>query len=130
MMRMSQQAGIRKARAALRHVRPDSNSPRETKLRLQTVRAGFPEPELNGELALLGGKKTWGDLVFRRWGAVMEFDGEQHRTKDKQWRRDVDRLNDLVEAGWLTTRVRSDSRDHLERLERNLRSRGWRPGMK
>jgi hypothetical protein len=128
--RMSQQAGIRKARIALRQVRPDSNSPRETKLRLQVARAGFPEPELNGELLLPGGEKTWGDLVFRRWGTLMEFDGQQHRTSDRQWRRDVDRLNGLAEAGWLNTRVHKDSRDHLQRLARNLRSRGWRPGMK
>jgi very-short-patch-repair endonuclease len=130
MKRMTQQSGLRKAKAAAREMRDDSNSPRETKLRLQVVRAGFPEPELNGEIRLTSGKRTWGDLVYRRFGTLIEFDGEQHRTRDRQWRRDVDRLNDLVEDGWLNTRVRNDSRDHLQRLERNLRRRGWKPGMK
>lgn len=128
--RMTQQSGIRKARAAARELRAGSNSPRETRLRLEVLRAGFPEPELNGEILLRNGKRTWGDLVFRRYGTLLEFDGEQHRTDARQWRRDVDRLNDLVDDGWLTTRVRSDSRDHLQRLERNLRRRGWRPGAK
>jgi len=128
--RMTQQAGIRKARAALRDIRENSNSPRETKLRLQALRAGFPEPELNGEIRLSNGKRTWGDLVYRNFGTLMEFDGAQHRTKERQWNRDVDRLNDLVDDGWLTTRVRKDSRDHLQRLDRNLRRRGWKPGLK
>jgi very-short-patch-repair endonuclease len=124
--RLSQQAGIRRARLALRELRENSNSPRETRLRLEVLRAGFPEPELNGEIVLGDGRRTWGDLVFRKWRTLLEFDGEQHRTQDRQWRRDVDRLNDLVEHGWLTTRVRRDSTDHLARLERNLRRRGWR----
>jgi hypothetical protein len=128
--RMAQQPGIRMARRALRELREDSNSPRETKLRLQVLRAGYPEPELNGEIRLSNGKRTWGDLVFRRYGTLMEFDGEQHRTSDRQWSRDVDRLNDLVDDGWLTTRVLKNSRDHLQRLDRNLRCRGWSPGSK
>jgi len=76
--RMRQQAGgIRKARLALREIRENSNSPRETKLRLEVLRAGFPEPELNGEIALGNGRRTWGDLVFQRWGTLMEFDGKR-----------------------------------------------------
>lgn len=128
MGRMTQQPGMRRVRVALRDVRADSNSPRETKLRLQVLRAGFPEPELNGEIRLSNGKRTWGDLVFRKYGTLMEFDGAQHRTRERQWNRAVDRLNDLVEDGWLNTRVRKDSRDHVQRLARNLRSRGWRQG--
>lgn len=125
--RMSQQAGIRNVRRALGELREDSNSPREVALQLQVKRAGFPEPELNGEIWLSNGKRTWGDLVFRKYKTLMEFDGKQHRTDERQWQRDVERLNDLIEDGWLIIRVQKGSRDHLDRLARTLRKRGWRP---
>jgi hypothetical protein len=127
MARMTQQAGMRRVRAALPELREDSNSPRESKLRLEVIRAGFPEPEPNGHIRLSNGKETRGDLVFRRFRTILEFDGEQHRLTRRQWSRDVDRLNDLGEDDWLVLRVRNDSTNHLQRLDRSLRRRGWRP---
>ena len=36
---------------------------------------------------------------------LVEYDGEQHRTDNRQYARDVVRLNDLSAEGWLTIRV-------------------------
>lgn len=40
--------GAKRLRAALEFIRPGTDSPRETMARLAIVRAGLPEPEING----------------------------------------------------------------------------------
>lgn len=127
--RWSGRRGVRALVAARRDIRPGSASARETRLRLLVLRAGFPEPELNGPLEIRGGL-THGDLVFRPWRVLLEYDGEQHRMSERQFLRDVDRLNDLALAGWLVVRVnrRTPDRATIEQLDAALRSRGWRPG--
>jgi hypothetical protein len=123
--------GIRSLRAARRELRPRSASARETLLRLLVLRAqaGYPEPELNGPIRLSTGALTHGDLVFRRYRVILEYDGRQHRTDDRQAIRDVDRLNDLARDGWLVVRVHKGTTDAatLAWLDSALRSRGWRP---
>jgi hypothetical protein len=42
--------GIGRLAAALRLIRPNTDSARETMLRLLVIRAGFPEPEVNGTI--------------------------------------------------------------------------------
>jgi hypothetical protein len=120
--------GVRALIAARADLRSGSASARETRCRLLVVRAGFPEPELNGSIELSGGT-TPGDLVFREYRVLLEYDGEQHRTSDHQYARDIERLNDLALAGWLVVRVtkRTPPAVILDRLDRALRSRGWRP---
>lgn len=115
-------------RAARRDVRAGSASRRETLLRLRILSAGFPEPELNAPIALGAGWTTHGDLVFRRYGVLLEYDGEQHREDDEQFHRDVERLNDLAADGWIVIRIgrRLPPARAIDQLERALRSRGWR----
>ena len=86
-----------------------------------------PEPECNGEILLPDGVKTWGDLMYRPWRVVFEWDGEDHRLVARRYRQDVERLNDLALAGWIVVRVnRYDAMDvALRWLDRALRSRGW-----
>ncbi|MGW4930049.1 hypothetical protein ACWEOH_12915 [Agromyces sp. NPDC004153] len=131
LVRFGSTRGIRSLRAARREMRPRSASPRETGLRLLVLRApaGYPEPELNGPIRLSTGAVTHGDLVFRRYRVVLEYDGAHHRTDTRQSTRDVDRLNDLARDGWLVVRVHKGTTDPaaLDWLDSALRSRGWRP---
>jgi len=112
-------------------MRARSASPRETRLRLLVLRSpvGFPEPELNGPILLSTGALTHGDLVFRRYRVILEYDGGHHRELERQAIRDVDRLNDLGRDGWLVIRVHKHTTDAaaLAWLDSALRSRGWRP---
>jgi very-short-patch-repair endonuclease len=92
------------ARSAVRWMRAGAESRQETLLRLDLLRAGLPAPELN--VPILGGGRflAYGDIVYSRWKVLVEYDGEQHRTSSAQYRRDIERHDDLVRAGWLFVR--------------------------
>ncbi|MCP2367000.1 hypothetical protein BCL57_001154 [Agromyces flavus] len=126
--RFGSRRGAVRLRAARLDLRAGSASRRETRLRLRVLRAGFPEPELNTRIGLAGSRSTHGDLVFRAYRVLLEYDGEQHRGDDAQFHRDVERLNDLAAAGWIVIRVgrRLPLERALDQLELALRSRGWR----
>lgn len=122
--------GVQRLRGALEWVRPRVESRRETYLRLMVVRAGFPEPDTNVPLPLRAGRKgARGDLVYLTWRVLVEYDGEQHRTDDAQYARDVERLDDLAADGWRVIRATkaTDPAEVLARLDEALRARGWRP---
>ncbi|GAA4184024.1 hypothetical protein GCM10022288_04190 [Gryllotalpicola kribbensis] len=121
--------GVRTLREALPQLRENVWSPRETWARLVIVRAGLPEPARNERIHGPDGKLiAIGDLVYRRWKVLVEYEGERwHRHR---WSGiDVDRYNRLVLAGWTVIRVR---RHHtaadVERMTREaLLLKGWRP---
>lgn len=118
--------GCRRLRAAREHLDVGSESPKETQLRLRVIEAGFPAPESNGVITLRSGRSTHGDLVFRRWMVLLEYDGDHHREDDSQWAKDVDRLNELAANGWLVIRVnkRSDFDEIARQLSEALELRG------
>jgi hypothetical protein len=126
-VRFGSRPGVAALRRARIDIRPRSASRRETLLRLNVLRHGYPEPECNGAIELSAGWMTHGDLVFRRYRVLLEYDGEQHRTDDRQFHRDVERLNDLATDGWIVIRVgrRLPLRRALAQLDRALRARGW-----
>ena len=125
--------GARKLREALGWVRPGVDSPKETVLRLLLVRAHLPEPEVNGEIFDSSGTKiATGDLIYREYRVVVEYDGEQHRTDEEQYHWDVDRIDSIVEAGWRHIRInKSHLRNRpatvIRKVTTALRFRGWRP---
>ena len=84
---------------------------------------------MNGPITLSSGRRTHGDLVFRRYRILYEYDGEQHRLDDRQYWTDVDRLGDFSLDQWIVVRggKRMTEAEALARLERALRSRGWKP---
>ena len=125
--------GSRRAAMALPHVRQGAESRPETLLRLVLVRAGLPEPALAQDLCDSAGR--WlarVDLYFAEQRVVVEYDGEQHRTDNRQYERDESRIEALIRAGYTVVRVR---KGHLfgrpdvvvDRVARALRDRGWRP---
>lgn len=98
--------GIRKVEHALLLVRPGAESPKETELRLDMLRAGLPMPVLQHELREPDGT-AWArlDLAYPSLKLAIEYDGEQHRLDDAQYDRDVRRLRRLAAEGWLVIRV-------------------------
>ena len=93
--------GVQRARRVALMVRPGSASPRDSDLRWEIVRAGLPEPELNADIVDdLGVFLARGDLVYREWKVVVEYDGWQHERD--AWQRQYDHLRRerLEGAGW------------------------------
>lgn len=124
--------GKRSAALALTRIRPGAESRPETLLRLALVDAGLPEPEVNGEIRDVHGRfLARGDLLYREWKVLVEYDGEQHRTSTQQYDRDLARLDDLAADGWRVIRVVSrsffaDRRGTADRVAAALTERGWR----
>lgn len=126
-------AGVRRLRAALESVRPRTDSPRETTLRLIIVRAGLPEPDVNVKMFnRFGAFMAFGDLVYVRYKILIEYDGGEHRENERQFHRDIDRLDEPMEEGWRVIRVNNSHLGHrqhtlIARIRRALLERGWTP---
>lgn len=124
--------GKRNALEALELVRDGAESPRETRLRLRLVRDGLPEPELNIEIEDERGLRIgFGDLVYPSYKVLVEYEGEQHRTNDTQFYRDIERHERLARAQWLLIRESkktplTGSLSTSARTRHALRSRGAR----
>jgi hypothetical protein len=124
--------GAKRLRLAFHEVRHGADSARETQLRLLLVRGGLPEPIVNPVISKPGAHQLmFGDLVYPELQVLVEYDGQQHRTNDVQYEKDVARLELLAHEGWLIVRV---LKGHFEnspaivaRVSRALQSRGW-PG--
>jgi hypothetical protein len=125
--------GSRRLAGALSRVRPRTDSPAETELRLDLIEAGLPEPAVNVPIHDARGRQiALGDLVYADWRVVVEYDGEHHREDRAQYARDVDRLDDLAQAGWRVIRFNAShvGRRRGERIDRvrvALIAAGWTP---
>lgn len=125
--------GARLLREALRNIRADTDSPRETRLRLIIVRAGLPEPEVNGVIANEHGEfVARGDLLYRLYRVLVEYDGGDHRLQESVYNHDIDRLDDIMALGWRVVRI---NKSHLAsggaraaaKIRAALLAAGWRP---
>ncbi len=125
--------GIRRLRRILWLVDGGSESPRESRTRLVLIGAGLPKPETQIRVC-----NEYGDFVgrvdmgWREWLVAVEYDGSQHWTDPEQRRRDIERLAELADCGWIIVRVSNDMLVHLQgtlvsRVVAALRSRGWTP---
>ncbi|MEO8095423.1 MAG: DUF559 domain-containing protein, partial [Pseudolysinimonas sp.] len=99
--------GAGRARAALADVRVGAESRMESLLRLLLIRAGLPEPLINPPMAI-GGETLHPDLAYPQWRVVLEYEGDGHRTDQKQWRRDITRREQFEDAGYRVIRVHRD----------------------
>ncbi len=93
--------GVRKARRIAPLVRERVASVYESHVRWDLHAAGLPEPEVNVDI--LDDHGTWlarGDLVYRRWKILVEYDGWQHERDAEQRQRDHLRREALEAAGW------------------------------
>ena len=116
--------GLVLCREAIELIRPGTDSPMETDLRLLMVDARLPEPLVNvpaldddGQFLALP------DLSYPRLKIAIEYDGDHHRTDPATWRRDVERRQRLEDAGWLIiTATADDVIRHPDRLLRRIRT--------
>lgn len=93
-------------RQALPQVRDRSWSPMETKLRLQMLRRGFPEPALNVQvIESATGSMFYIDLAYPEEKIAIEYDSEEHRKNRELWQRDLNKTDVLHEAGWKVLRA-------------------------
>jgi very-short-patch-repair endonuclease len=111
--------GMKAARAALDLVDAGAQSPKETWLRLQLLRAGFPRPQT--QIAV---RNEWGwaeaylDMGWEDIKAAVEYDGDQHRTSRAQYVKDIRRLEILERMGWIVVRVIAE--DHPDDIIRRV----------
>lgn len=117
--------GIKQARATIALVDPGAESPRETWLRLLVIRAGYPRPRTqhpvyNEHGALIGEV----DMAWPDKKIALEYEGRDHLDPD-QFRKDILRVEEMVEAGWIVIRVtcRDSSASVLKRLANAWASR-------
>ncbi len=97
--------GARNARMALELLRVGVDSPPETYLRLEAVRRGLPEPELDVVVrGARGNEVSWPDLAFRKYRVAVQYDGRHHLTAEQQ-ESDARRDNETVLAGWIPLRL-------------------------
>lgn len=125
--------GCRAAQSALLLIRGGAESRPESLLRLLIARSALPEPEVNVDVTDTAGRVLGrGDLVYRRWRTVVEYDGDEHRTSSRQYDRDITRIENFAHAEWRVVRVRKRGlfgtpQATIARIERVLRAAGWRP---
>jgi len=124
--------GGRRARTSLLRVRDGAESRPETLVRLMLVDAGLPEPQLN--LEVRGPHGEWlgrGDMLYRRWKILVEYDGDQHRTDTEQYEKDMARRERFRQAGWNGVYIRKRGlrypAETVERVRTALLRAGWRP---
>ncbi|HWR85674.1 MAG TPA: DUF559 domain-containing protein [Rhodoglobus sp.] len=96
---------------ALALIRPRTDSPRETRLRLLIIRAGLPEPDVNAPIRDAHGRFLgFADLSYAEVRLIIEYEGEHHFAHPDQIRHDIDRIAAFERAGWRVIRAH---RDHL-----------------
>lgn len=116
----------------LDRVREGSESPRETKLRLELIDAGLPEPELALELFRPdGGFAARLDLAYPAYRVGVEYDGRQHAEDVYQFARDADRWRGIAELDWHLVRILHhhlwpDPGVAVDLVRRALVRAGWR----
>jgi hypothetical protein len=119
-------AGLRRVAALLD---PRSESPSETRVRLQVILAGLPRPELQWPVTGPGRDRRL-DLAWPEYGVAVEYDGRDHALADRRGR-DIDRLDALRAQGWIvivvTARQLARPMWVPDRVRAALISRGWVP---
>lgn len=113
--------GIVQVREQIPRMRPGTDSVMETRTRLLLVAADLPCPAVNEVVrAPDGGYVKRVDMLYRRQRIAIEYDGDQHRTDQAQWRDDVRRRRWLEELGWTVIVAVADDivRDPVRLVER------------
>ena len=100
--------GRRRLLSALDLVRVGSMSPLETDIRVVSIDAGLPEPELDVEIRDATGRLVGiSDIRFPDEKVLVEGEGDHHRTDPVQWARDIERLAAFAALGYETVRITS-----------------------
>lgn len=122
--------GVQRARRVAPYVRSGAESMTESDVRWHLVRGGLPEPAVNVEIC--DDRGSWlarGDLVYRRWRVLVEYDGWHHERDRTQRQRDHLRREALEAAGWRVIVITAADLDGpgavVIRVRQALRARGF-----
>lgn len=120
--------GIKRARDALLEIRPGTDSPMESRMRLTIVRAGLPEPAIRHTVYFEGFFVGTPDLAYVRERVALDFDGRLHLTEERVYLDDVERRALFEDAEWRYLTITKNHlrvpRSFLARLDRLLSERG------
>lgn len=128
--------GYRRAIQARTLIRANTDSPKETELRLLLVRSGLPEPAINMPLFdETGGWVQDPDMSYEEFKVALQYDGGHHATP-AQRRSDIFRDENARGLGWLVLVLTQWDLDSFKpglepraatRVRAALSSRGWTP---
>jgi hypothetical protein len=82
-----------------------SRSLPESECRSICLFSGLPVPEINADIVEAGEFVGCGDLVYRLWRLVVEYEGRQHAFSTKQFGRDIERYRGFRHHGWAYLQV-------------------------
>lgn len=106
-----------------------SRSLMESEMRAVLEFAGLPPAEANQELELGDERMALGDLTFRRYKLVVEYEGSHHQEDRKQYRTDIERYAVLRRHGYEYVQVTKEHlarpRKLVERVHAELVARGY-----
>lgn len=118
--------GLGRLRELLPLVDGGAESPRESRIRLLLLDAGFPQPKT--QIPVLQGSYpvAFLDMGWRDFMVAVEYDGDHHRKDRRQYVKDIARLRMLEALGWIVIRVIAEDkpRDVIFRVEEALVRRG------
>ena len=105
---------------------PGAQSPKETWLRLLLMGGGFPRPRTQIPVVVDGFVKYYLDMGWENVKVAVEYDGDQHRTDRAQFAKDVVRLEELADLGWMVVRVvaRTSPAEVVRRVRRAWNAHG------
>jgi hypothetical protein len=122
-------AGAQEVMWILPHLEARSRSLPESETRSVLEFAGLPRPESNVELGLDEHERLYGDLVYRRWRTVVEYEGDHHQEDRDQYGNDIDRYATFRDHGASYVQVTKERlrrpREVVLRVDRTLRSNGY-----
>lgn len=104
--------GAHEAIWAVAHLDGRSRSLKESETRVILAFAGLPPPEVNAAVDVQENVEVIGDLVFRHWNLVVEYEGAHHQEDRSQYVADLDRYGLMRSAG---VRYAQVTREALER---------------
>ena len=98
--------GIRNLRLAMSDVRPGTDSPMESKLRLVLIRGGLREPVIGHTITTPDGAFIGTpDLAYIPERIAIEYEGDGHRTDRRVFVGDIERRELMQEQDWYVIRV-------------------------
>lgn len=128
--------GYRRAMRARALMRANTDSPKETELRLLLTRHGLPEPGIN--VAIFDETGVWiqdPDLSYEREKIAIQYDGGHH-ANPAQRRSDIFRDENARDGGWRVVVLTQTDLEPLApgmvptavtRVRAALKERGWTP---
>jgi hypothetical protein len=116
--------GVKQLRELLPLVDGGASSPRESRIRLLLIDAGFPQPETQIPVPT-GSYVVWLDMGWRDYQVAVEYDGDHHRKNRRQYVKDIGRLRMLEALGWIVIRVIAEDtpQDVIARVDAALAKR-------